>query len=285
MIKMKKLIRFLIRESDGVFCAKLFTRKRNLFFMNNVYNKVAVASVCTALAFAIGESKEVKAATFSLPSTITAEIIDHELTDSSGVVVVNYDGLADEIFYEISNITVGRGPSGEGTQLTEFNIGSLFFAPNTAISSAVLQVEIEALAMTGFGLRGVPARTLSIFGYVGNGTIEASDFKAGVLLNTVDVSSSSVGDILNFNVTPFINQQVRNGDTFAGFGIRSLDFGSLSLNNNEAGIKPTLIVETADVAEPVPEPTTIFGSTIALSIGGWLKRKKSILQNKAKSQA
>jgi len=32
--------------------------------------------------------------------------------------------------------------------------------------------------------------------------------------------------------------------------------------------------------EPVPEPTTIFGSALALSLGGWLKRKKSNQHNK-----
>jgi hypothetical protein len=247
--------------------------------MNSLYRKVGIFSLGIALGFALGANKEAKAATFSLPSTITAEILDYDLPP-----VFNYDGLADQIYDEISGISVGRGPSGEGAQLTEFNIGSLFFAPNTTISSAILQVEIKNLSLTGLGLRGVSPRTLGIFGYVGNGTIEASDFKAGVLLTSIDVSSSSVGDILNFNVTPFVNQQVRNGDAFAGFGIRALDFGVLSLNNdNIRGSKPTLIVETADVA--VPEPTTVFGSTIALSVGGWLKRKKSILQNKAKSQA
>jgi hypothetical protein len=38
-------------------------------------------------------------------------------------------------------------------------------------------------------------------------------------------------------------------------------------------------------ASHVPEPTTIFGSALALGVGGWLKRKKSTPQNKAKSQA
>lgn len=33
-------------------------------------------------------------------------------------------------------------------------------------------------------------------------------------------------------------------------------------------------------AEPVPEPTTIFGSFLALSLGGWLKQKKSNPYNK-----
>ena len=280
MIKMKKLIRSLVIASDGIFPAKLFTRKMNLVFMNNFYHKVAVASVCTALAFAIGASKEAKAATFSLPSTTTAEIID----DYEIPYFPKYEGSVDEIFYEISGISVGRGPSAEGAQLTEFNIGSLFFAPNTTISSAILQVGIGSLSLIGFGLIDVPLRTLGIFGYVGNGTIEASDFKAGVFLTSVDLSSSSRGDILNFNVTPFVNQQVRNGNAFAGFGIYALDIGALSLNNYDTDNRPMLIIETADVAEPVPEPTTIFGSTISLSVGGWLKRKKSILQNKAKSQ-
>jgi hypothetical protein len=37
-------------------------------------------------------------------------------------------------------------------------------------------------------------------------------------------------------------------------------------------------------AEPVPEPTTMLGTALALGGGGWLKRKKSIKQNKTKSQ-
>jgi len=45
------------------------------------------------------------------------------------------------------------------------------------------------------------------------------------------------------------------------------------------------IVETADVAEPVPEPTTIFGSAIGLYLGGWLKRKNSNRQNKTMPQS
>jgi len=35
--------------------------------------------------------------------------------------------------------------------------------------------------------------------------------------------------------------------------------------------------------QPVPEPTTIFGSAMALGLGGWLKQKKSSQQNKKNS--
>jgi hypothetical protein len=38
-------------------------------------------------------------------------------------------------------------------------------------------------------------------------------------------------------------------------------------------------------SEPVPEPTTIFGSAIGLCLGGWLKRKKSSLPNKTRLQS
>lgn len=38
-----------------------------------------------------------------------------------------------------------------------------------------------------------------------------------------------------------------------------------------------------DGAEPVPEPTTTFGSAICLGLGGWLKRKKLSHQNKTTS--
>jgi hypothetical protein len=48
-------------------------------------------------------------------------------------------------------------------------------------------------------------------------------------------------------------------------------------------LPPTLIVNGE--YEVVPEPTTIFGSAIGLCLGGWLKRKKSTSQNKAKSLA
>ena len=250
--------------------------------MNNLYHKLVIASVCTTLSFALGANKEAKAAIFSLPSTINSEIIDGSIN--------GFDGLGDEIFVEISAMAVVKGTFGEAAQVTEFNIGSFSFGTNKVISNAVLQVEIYSLLLSGLGI-DTPTNpgSLGIFGYVGNGTGETSDFEAGVFLSSVDVSSSSAGDILNFNVTPFVNQRVSNGDAFAGFGIRALNLGGLFLNNYDpfnpsSGIKPRLIVETADVAEPVPEPTTIFGSALALGLGGWLKRKKSSQQHKTTPQ-
>jgi len=185
--------------------------------MNNFYHKVAVASVCTALGFALGGSKEAKAATFTLAPTITFEVLDYSYFGN------NFDGLGDEV-YSGNFDTVVRGTLGEAAQFAEVNINSLFLDSNTVISSVVFQAQIKSFSVVGLGVdEYTNPGTLGIFGYVGNGTVEASDFEAGVLLSSVDVSSSSVGDILSFDVTPFINQRFSNGDTFAGFGIRALN--------------------------------------------------------------
>ena len=48
------------------FPVKLFTIKGNLIFMNNLYRKVAVASVGIALGFTLGANKEAYSATFTL---------------------------------------------------------------------------------------------------------------------------------------------------------------------------------------------------------------------------
>jgi len=250
--------------------------------MNNLYHKFAVASVGIALGFTLGANKEAKAASFNFAPTIIFHVVDG-LNDA-------YDGRGDELFPgSFNHVLKAGGPRSGGVEkapFAEFSIGNFSVAPHTFINSAIFQAEISSFQFSD----GVRLRSLGIFGYVGNGTAEVSDFEAGVFLNSVvDVSSSSSGDILNFDVTPFVNQRVSNGDAFAGFSIRALNFGGLFLNNytpynSSPGIKPRLIVETVDVAEPVPEPTTIFGSTLAVGVGGWLKQRKSSQQNKTTLQ-
>jgi len=250
--------------------------------MKNLYHKVAVTSVCTALGFVLGASPEAKAASFIFAPTITFEVIDLDDQYYFGGPG-RFDGLGDLVFPRNFD-TVVRGTVGEAAEFAEFNIGSFSLAPNT-ITSAIFQAEIYSFQTFGLGVGFLNPGSLGIFGYVGNGTVEASDFEAGVFLSSVDISSSSPGDILNFDVTPFVNQRVSNRDAFAGFGIRALNLGALTLGGaNFPGIQPRLIIETADVGEPVPEPTTIFGSALALSLGGWLKRKNSSRQNKTTSQ-
>src|SRR4028119_32267 len=204
--------------------------------MKNLYQKVVVTSLCTALSFALGANKEAKAAIFSLPSTINSEIIDGTRN--------SFDGLGDDIYAGIAYMAVVKGTLGEAAQVTEFNISSFSLGTNKVISNAVLQVQIYTLGLYGLGVSATNPGSLGIFGYVGNGTVEASDFEAGVCLNSVDISSSSPGDILSFDVSPFVNQRVSNGDAFAGFVIRALNLGALTLGAasppNFPGIQPRL---------------------------------------------
>jgi len=246
--------------------------------MNSLYHKVAVASVCTTLSFVLGASKEVKAATITVPPTIQFG------------VNAKFNPFGPEITRELSSQPdrVGYAPVPSGgfqERFAEFNISSFFMAPNTIIKSAVFQDKFSGVLFKNFNNFNSPM-TLGIFGYIGNGIAEVSDSSNGVLLSSVDISSFSPGDALNFDVTPFVNQRVSNGDAFAGFVIRTLglSFYGVSLGGTDALGQSSLVIETVDAGEPVPEPTTIFGSALALGVGGWLKRKKLSQQNKTTSQ-
>jgi hypothetical protein len=261
------------------FSVQLFTLERNLVFMNNLSHKIAVASACTVLSFVLGASREAKAASFTFT------------TAPSFVLDFGFDG-AELILPSGGFVQASKGTTGEIAGSMEFDTGSLFMETNPIVTKAILEAEIVSLGNFFFNgeILGKPS-ILGIFGFVGNGIINenlgggkvsAAEVAAGVFLSSVNISSLSTGDTFNFDVTEFVNQRVSNGDAFVGFTIRALDLGSVSMisPNKSNPSDYNLIVQTADVAEPVPEPTTIFGSAIALGVGGWLKRKKSSQPNK-----
>jgi hypothetical protein len=252
--------------------------------MSNLYHKFAVASVGIALAFALGANKEAKAATFTLRD--------------SGFLVgdYNFDGLGDGIYGGVP-LPVGiiRGANFSGNEYRafyQFNIAQLSLASNTVISSAIFTNTInsvENLYHPHYDTR------LDVSGYVGNGMASPSYFsREGVSLGYVPLGYSSPGRTFNLNVTTFVNQIVSNSEPFAEFGFRTNPFsdddyyGDNGYSNDNMSFitlggypypPASLTITTVD-AEPVPEPTTIFGSVIGLCLGGWLKRKKSSQQNK-----
>jgi hypothetical protein len=231
--------------------------------MNNFYHKIAVTCICTALSFTLITNKEAKAATLSL------EMSQDFFIES------NPSGL---MFTDSKS-----GPSGhsflvEKTRFTgiiqaaffEFSLSNLSF-----IKSAIFSVQQEEPQL-GLGVY------VQIFGYTGNGKADLSDFNAGESLGSL--FSNDPGRI-QLDVTKFVDERVSNHDAFVGFGIMPPAlFRSSRSYIQRTYYRPQLIVETADVAEPVPEPTTIFGSALALGVGGWLKRKKSSQKNKTTSQ-
>ena len=258
--------------------------------MNNLYRKVAVASVGMVLGFALGANKEAKAATFTLtPAT------------SFGVTDQNRDAVGDSYYGGAPfHVGISGNPPGqlqEDRAFYEFNIANLSLAPNTVISSAIFQVRVDSLSAYH------RYYAMQLFGYRGNGQPDASDFSEGIggafegsLPPVSDFETSIYLDWYNpvgyetvrkfnfnldFSVTPFVNELISKNNAFAGFSVRDYyyHFGDATLNQNAS-----LIITTVDVPEPVPEPTTIFGSAIALSLGGWLKGKKSSQQHKTTSQ-
>jgi hypothetical protein len=259
------------------FSVKLFTIKGNLVFMNNLYQKVAVVSVCTALAFVLVANKEAKAALLTLPSTTSFFVGDK-----------NQDGLGDYIYGDVP-LSVGikderhtrnNQEDEEYKASYEFNIANLALAPNTAISSAIFQAKANTISWY------ISESRVDAQGYIGNGQADVSDFQAGsyldgIYFNSVMNTGSEIdrSPIFSFNVLPFISQIIKNNDTFAGLKVYTR--GGYFTLDREAN----LIITTVDeVTEPVPEPTTILSAAIALGWGGWLKRKNSIKQNKTKSQ-
>jgi len=245
--------------------------------MNNLYQKVAFTCVCTALSFALVANKEAKAAVITLTSTNSFFVGDRD-----------QDGLGDYIYGDVP-LSVGirderhtrnNREDEEYKAFYEFNIANLSLAPNAAISSIIFQPKVNTISWYNSEAR------LDVQGYIGNGQADVSDFQAGGYLDgiyfyTVLNTDSEVdlSPIFSFNVLPFINQRLRNNDTFAGLKVFTRG-GYLTLDQ-EANL---IITTVDDVTEPVPEPTTILSTAIALGWGGWLKRKNSIKQNKTKSQ-
>ena len=239
--------------------------------MNNLYQKVAVASVCTALSFALVANKEAKAAYISLTPTTSFIVGDRN----------DQDGLGDYISGDVPlpvGIIRGEGYRQEYRAFYEFNLANLSLAPNTVISRVLFRVNSNTISSYERWSR------LDLHGYIGDGQADVSDFGAGEFLggrylyNVLLNSTPGIRPYFAFDVLPFIRQGIENNDTFAGFSLRT-DQAYLTLNED-----PSLTIITVDVAEPVPEPTTIFGSAIALGVGGWLKRKKSNQQHKTTSQ-
>jgi hypothetical protein len=199
-------------------------------------------------------SGEAKAANFTFNPTITFEVGDGFSTEP-------FDGNGDTDAVFPGNFdTVVRGTIGENSENAEFDISSFSIPPLESITSAIFQATGLPNEVFGLGVSGERPSNLAARGYVGNGLVDASDFQAGTILDSVNVSQNYVQETYNFDVTAFVQNLVSNGNSFAGFGVRAQDFGGLSLDvGTFSGNGPRLIIATAPVTASVPEPSTTLG--------------------------
>jgi hypothetical protein len=227
----------------------------------------------------LGANKEAKATTFTLTDP-EIFFVDGYTRSPANI----YGSMADirPNSYSVQKLYTNF----ERRAFYEFDIGNLSLAPNTVIRRAILKTPLRDVNRNNYDAY----LFLRLFGYVGNGRADLSDFDAGVSIGVGEVMGPNSYptiplDSIDFDVTPFINKQVNSRDDFAGFGFR---LQGLHLLNSRATLRddynapPSLIIETADAT--VPEPTTIFGSAIGLCLGGRLKRKNSSRQNKTTPQ-
>jgi hypothetical protein len=97
----------------------------------------------------------------------------------------------------------------------------------------------------------------------------AADFEAGMLLDTAVVAPNYIRQELSFDATDFVKKSVADQASFAEFGVRAQCFGGITLS----GTRPTLVITTAPVAVPVPEPASGLGLAGIVGLGLKLRRK------------
>ena len=143
-----------------------------------------------------------------------------------------FDGRGDEVFSSFN--TVVNGTEGEAGAFVEFELDTLEIPDNATIENATVEVEITSFSVTGLGVSDLAANpdSLNVYGYVGNGVAEPSDFEAGTLIGSIDISSSAVGDVVSLDVTPLVQTLIDDGESFAGFGFRASEFGGLAIREN-----------------------------------------------------
>jgi hypothetical protein len=236
--------------------------------MNNLYRKIAVTSVGIALGFCLGADKEAKAATIILTPTTSFGV-----TDEDG------DWVGDNYYVGVP-FPVRRDPPpnyfSDSRAFYEFNIANLSLPSNTVISRVDFEVKADFFGSYHRSF------AVNLGGYRGNGQPDTSDFEAapdgrGLVYRNMGLPQERFNFYFSFGVDSFVNELINQNAVFAGFWVSAANNqGYMTLNPTDA----SLIITTADIPEPVPEPATILGSVIGLCLGGWLKRKNSNWQNK-----
>lgn len=117
---------------------------------------------------------------------------------------------------------------------------------------------------------GITDLNIGVHGYTGNGTLETADF---TLTNQIATFDPELG-LNTVDVTGFIQGQVAAGSAFAGFQLRELVLGEVTIfsSRNDAEFSPYLEIHITPV--PLPAALWLFCSGL-LGLIGISRRKKA----------
>ncbi len=176
-------------------------------------------------------------------------------------------GPQDDVFDDFTPLNFGSVNNNGYTSFRtamEFDISSIPIG--STILAATLTIQIGYLD---------ESRSLSLNGYLGNGTVQLSDFSQnGLVSDTLLAPDSS--QVVFFDASGFIGGLVGSGATFAGFNLRedqanALNYAVFNIDMNG----PTAPVLSIDF-EPVPEPsvTCMLGTGLIVLIFFFTKPAK-----------
>ena len=221
--------------------------------------------LCSALL----PTAKAKAADFNFSPSNTFEVVD-------GAFGGSFDGLGDEDAVFPGNFdTVFLGTVIEGSEHAEFDLSGFSISSEETITEATYQVTVQANEAFAAGTNGQRPSSIAVRGYVGNGQPDASDFQAGTILDTASISPEDIEELINFDVTSFIQNIVSEQDDFAGFGIRAQTIGAIVLDRGTfSGKGPKLTITTASTKTTVPEPNLALGILASVILGKIAFKKK-----------
>jgi hypothetical protein len=135
--------------------------------------------------------------------------------------------------------------------IVEFSIASLV----SPVSSAQV-----VLTLTDSGGSSFPV-TYGVSGYVGNGTLEQTDFNAGAAIASLSYSG---GPTLAIDVTSFLNGLIGSA-TFAGVNVRQSEVqeGIVQFNVTSNAVATLEVNPAAPTAVPEPATLLLVGSSFA----------------------
>ncbi len=158
--------------------------------------------------------------------------------------------------------------------MSEFDISAL----TGSVASATLRFNVSALA--GCCGQGPFSGTVEVVAYVGNNTLELSDFNAPstATLGTFSTAGATVGQEISLDVTAALNAAIASSNV--SFGVRLARSPESSANEALSFNNFQLVLPAAPIAAPTPVPTVsqwglmILSALLALFAIGQMRRMR-----------